>query len=76
MKHAHSWAKVTPEDRVLIVGAGSIGLCMSFLLTHLEPRVVFELTDLLPARLASIARLIVPVGKAVEQPSGEYDVVF
>ena len=76
VKHAYSWAKVVPDDRVLVVGAGGIGVCMSFLLTHLEPRVAFEVTDLNPARLESIGRLIGPAGRGVGQPRGHYEVVF
>lgn len=74
--HAKAWASPGPSDRILVVGAGGIGLCMAFALCRQRPALSFEITDVMPERLARIGRPILPAGHAVAEPDGEYDVVF
>ncbi len=73
--HALSHVHLSPADRVLVVGAGGIGVCMAFLL-WIESAVSFDVTDLDPLRLRRIGRVIDPRGRAIGAPSGEYDVVL
>lgn len=74
--HAKAWASLGPNDRVLVVGAGGIGMCMAFALCRQRPAHSFEITDVMPERLSLIGRAISPSGRAVDKPDGEYDVVF
>ena len=74
--HAKEWASLRRDDRVLVVGAGSIGTCMAFALSRQRPAHGFEITDVMPERLSRIAASISPTGHAVTDPEGEYDVVF
>ena len=74
--HAKRWASLRREDRVLVIGAGGIGLCMAFALCRQRPAICFEITDLMPERLARISAPISPLGECVDAPTGEYDVVF
>ena len=74
--HAQDLADPGPGERILLVGAGGLGLCLAFALCAQEPGIDFELTDLLPERLDAIAKAIQPRGRAVATPAGEYDVVF
>jgi len=62
------------SGRVLVVGAGSIGLCMAFALTARE--VAFEITDRAPEPLARIAACLDEGSRAVDAPSGLYDLVL
>lgn len=73
--HALSHVHLSPVDRVLVVGAGGIGVCMAFLLFN-EPAVTFDVTDLDPVRLRRIGQVIGPRGRTVRKPSGQYDVVL
>lgn len=74
--HAKRWAGLTGDERILVIGAGSIGLCMAFALCHQAPARSFEITDLMSSRLSAIKKAIGPVGKGVAEPGGDYDVVF
>jgi (R,R)-butanediol dehydrogenase/meso-butanediol dehydrogenase/diacetyl reductase len=76
--HALRHCDVSGDDRVLVVGAGGLGLCASFLLAQGWPGPVgaFDVTDVALHRLASLAGVIEPAGMAVPRPVGEYDVVL
>jgi L-iditol 2-dehydrogenase len=74
--HAKQWAQLTGSERILVIGAGSIGLCMAFALCHQAPARSFDITDLMPSRLSSIEKVIAPIGRGVAEPEGTYDVVF
>jgi threonine dehydrogenase-like Zn-dependent dehydrogenase len=74
--HAKRWAALESSDRVLVIGAGSIGLCMAFALCHQPEPAAFEITDRMSDRLAAIAAPITPVGVPTAAPEGEYDIVF
>ena len=63
------------QERVLLVGAGGIGLCVAFLLRHAWA-VPFDVVDLDPARLRRLAPLLVPLGRPVPAPTGRYDVAI
>jgi threonine dehydrogenase-like Zn-dependent dehydrogenase len=73
--HALSHVHLSPADRVLVVGAGGIGMCLAFLLWN-ESAVSFDVTDLDPLRLRRIGPVIDPQGRAIGAPTGEYDVVL
>lgn len=73
--HALSHVHVSPVDRVLVIGAGGIGVCMAFLLFN-EPAVTFDVTDLDEVRLDRMEQVIAPRGRTVRPPSGQYDVVL
>jgi threonine dehydrogenase-like Zn-dependent dehydrogenase len=74
-RHALAHCRIGPEDRVLVVGAGSLGLCVCFLLAHESPARGFEVTD--PQRGDRIAPVIAPRGRTIEQPAPDhYDVVI
>lgn len=72
--HAKQWARLQPTDRILVIGAGGIGLCMAFALC--AERTPFDVAELNERRLAMIGVIVAPSGQAIAQPSGEYDVVF
>lgn len=74
--HAREWARLLREDRVLVVGAGGLGMCLSFALSRGSPRMQFDITDAMPCRLSAIDAVISPEGRGVAEPEGEYDVVF
>ncbi len=73
--HALSHVNLSPADRVLVVGAGGIGVCMAFLLWN-QPAVAFDMTDLDPPRLNRIGQVIGPRGRVLGPPSEDYDVVL
>jgi threonine dehydrogenase-like Zn-dependent dehydrogenase len=74
--HAKRWAKLVPKERILVIGAGGIGLCMAFALCNDNPALEFDITDLNSNRLASIRAAVSPYGHAISQPQDTYDVVF
>lgn len=74
--HASDWARPAPGERVLVVGAGGIGLCIAFLLARSRPAIPFEITDVSPVRPMSIVRAALGTARYLAEPSGEYDVVF
>lgn len=74
--HAKEWASLTQNDRILVIGAGGIGLCMAFALCEQRPAFEFEITDLIEDRLARIEKAIQPAGRSIADPEGEYDAVF
>lgn len=73
----HAVAHVRPgaQDRILLVGAGGIGMCVAFLLHH-EWALPFDVVDTDPLRLDRLGRVIAPSGRAITAPSGRYDVVI
>jgi threonine dehydrogenase-like Zn-dependent dehydrogenase len=74
--HARDWADPRNGDRVLIVGAGGLGVCMSFALSTRSVPIPFDITDVMPARLAAIDAVISPNGNGVAEVRGKYDIVF
>ncbi len=74
--HAREWAALSSEDRVLVIGAGSIGLCMALALRAHPCAPSFEVTDELAPRLKRIGAMVRQNGRTVADPTGEYDVVF
>ena len=73
--HTLSWANPDGSGNVLVIGAGGIGLCLAFALTHGEQPVQFDITDISPERL----RKLNPSSfHTVTQsaPDGEYDIVL
>jgi threonine dehydrogenase-like Zn-dependent dehydrogenase len=74
--HALEWAAPAAGERVLVVGAGGLGTCMAFALSHYPGLTAFDITDISPSRLSLIGDACKAVGTAVEAPTGEYDVVF
>lgn len=74
--HAKAWAAPAAGARVLVVGAGGIGLCMAFALCNGQPPIPFDIVDAMPSRLSAIGAAIAPTGRALPEPEGEYDVAF
>jgi threonine dehydrogenase-like Zn-dependent dehydrogenase len=74
--HARDWANLRAHDRILVIGAGSIGTCMVLALRNHQLTPSFEITDEMPSRLEKISAVVGTRGDAVAQPEGEYDVVF
>lgn len=74
--HALGHCLVSAADRVLVIGAGGLGTCISFLLSTVGPMATFDVTDVDSHRLAQLGRAIIPRGRAVEHPTDEYDVVL
>lgn len=74
--HAKQWASLDPDDHVLVVGAGGIGLCMAFALSQQPPSPAFHITDEIPSRMELIEEALGSQGHAQANPEGEYDVVF
>jgi threonine dehydrogenase-like Zn-dependent dehydrogenase len=73
--HALDWAEVRPEDRILVIGAGGLGSCLSFALVE-EASTTFDVAELDDARRAVIAAAFGSRGCALVEPDGEYDIVF
>jgi threonine dehydrogenase-like Zn-dependent dehydrogenase len=71
--HAVEWTEPTDCDRVLVVGAGGIGMCVTFALTRLWPVVSVDLVDLRRSRLNALHRAI---GREPGLRHAEYDVVI
>jgi L-iditol 2-dehydrogenase len=74
--HAKDLTAPMVGDRILLIGAGGLGLCLAFALCKQRPLLSFTVTDLAPARLSALAGPISPVGTALPDPDGEFDVVF
>jgi L-iditol 2-dehydrogenase len=74
--HAKDLAAPLPGERILVVGAGGLGLCLAFGLCNQQPALGFDINDLSTERLELIARPISSVGRSVTCPDGEYDIVF
>jgi L-iditol 2-dehydrogenase len=74
--HAQDWAAPEAADRVLILGAGGLGLCLAFAFSQAHRSTPVEVTDLLAARLSSLGAAAEPQVRAVSSAEGEYDVVF
>jgi threonine dehydrogenase-like Zn-dependent dehydrogenase len=74
--HAKQWASLEGSDRVLVIGAGSIGLCMAFALSQQPPLPEFDITDQISSRLELVDEALGAQGHARPEPEGEYDVVF
>jgi (R,R)-butanediol dehydrogenase/meso-butanediol dehydrogenase/diacetyl reductase len=73
--HARDWAAPQPDDRVLIVGAGSLASCLAFAISTARPAISFEVTDTVRSRMALIESAA-PLAQGIDEPNGEYDVVF
>jgi L-iditol 2-dehydrogenase len=73
--HARSWANPRPEDRVLVVGAGGLGLCLAFALSTCDPPISFEIVDTIASR-SSLVASAASQATAIAEPKAEYDVVF
>jgi threonine dehydrogenase-like Zn-dependent dehydrogenase len=74
--HGEAWASPQQGDRVLVIGAGSLGSCMAFVLCNRSAGPKFEITDKSASRLSLIAGAIGSSGTPISEPTGEYDVVF
>lgn len=72
--HALEPPVLEAPGRVLVVGAGSIGLLMAFALT--ARGVPFEIAERGHGRRSRIAAVIDGVGRALDEPSGPYDLVL
>lgn len=74
----HALAHLQPgaNDRVLIVGAGGLGLCAAFALCSSGQVTSFDVTERNPIRLARLGASIEPLGRAVSDPTEQYDVVL
>jgi threonine dehydrogenase-like Zn-dependent dehydrogenase len=74
--YALDWAAPKTADRVLVVGAGGIGLCAAFALSLQAREAPFDIADIMSARLLTLDSLLESAGRAVLVPAGEYDVVL
>ena len=74
--HAKRWAALEPDDRVLVIGAGGIGLCMAFALTMQPPVTTFDFSETMPARRGLLEGAVGGNARGLAEPDGEYDVVF
>ncbi len=74
--HAKRWARLGPRDKVLVVGSGGLGMCMTYALLLENPGLTFDITDVVEARMLALAAAATPFCRPVPEPHGEYDVVF
>lgn len=74
--HAREWALNDGGDRVLVVGAGGLGLCLAFELSQDPVIGRFDLVDEVTSRRALIASAAGAAVRALAEPDGHYDVVF
>jgi threonine dehydrogenase-like Zn-dependent dehydrogenase len=74
--HAKDWAAPTAADRVLILGAGGLGLCLAFAFSQVQRQIPVEVTDPLATRLSLLDKAAAPRVRTVSVAEGEYDVVF
>lgn len=73
--HALAHVRPGPDESILVVGAGSLGLCTAFALCGTGHIAGFDVMERNPVRLARIGRSIEPLGRAVSEPAAPYDVV-
>jgi threonine dehydrogenase-like Zn-dependent dehydrogenase len=74
--HAKRWTRLRPDDRILVIGAGGIGLSIAFALCTEHPSFAFEVAELSDSRRALIGDAVATSGRAITAPDGEYEVVF
>lgn len=74
--HAKQWAQISGNDRVLIIGAGGLGLCMSIALTAQWGPRFFAVTDRNQARLGRVQQILGHDPSAIEPERHTYSVVF
>ncbi len=74
--HAKNWAQITPTDRVLIIGAGGIGLCMAFAFFCDQSAPLVAIHDKSAGRLDNLIEPMGHSGMPLKQVDDLYDVVF
>jgi len=74
--HAVDHCRLTHDDRILVVGAGGLGLCTAFVLFNTAQVTGFDVVDRDRIRLARLAEVVAPLGRAVDAPTEAYDVVL
>jgi len=74
--HAVDHCRLTAADRPLVVGAGGLGFCTAFVLSHTAQVTGFDVVDRDAARLTRLARVVAPSGRAVTAPADAYEVVL
>lgn len=76
MLHAFDWAKPEPRDRVLIIGAGSLGICTAFGLTYSSDVEQFDCIDLLSTKAEHLSFSAPRCSALREVGENTYDLVF
>jgi L-iditol 2-dehydrogenase len=73
----HAYKKVcsASADRVLVIGAGGLGLCLSFLLVHYA-HCPFDIVEQSKSRREKIRSCLDRDSRALYRPEGQYDLVF
>jgi len=74
--HAVEWAALTPTDTILILGAGSLGLCMSLAIVDRKLMNGTQFWDPIYPRLDALTRAAGITAAASTPPSKTYEVVF
>jgi (R,R)-butanediol dehydrogenase/meso-butanediol dehydrogenase/diacetyl reductase len=74
--HALNHCQLSRDDRALVIGAGGLGLCAAFALSHGWPVGGFDVTDLMADRLQRLGGVVAPLGAVVPEPTEEYAVVL
>lgn len=73
--HAFNHADICKDSRILVVGAGSLGMCMAFIL--IEKNITADYVDPMDIRLRNICSNLFPKINRQNSSNGcEYDLVF
>ena len=73
--HAKDWAMPGNDDRILIVGAGSLGTCLAFGLSNESPALKFDIAESVPSRLKTVLAATSRASRSSGKPD-DYDLVF
>ncbi|MBF6619425.1 MAG: alcohol dehydrogenase catalytic domain-containing protein [Patulibacter sp.] len=74
--HALDWAQLDASDRVLVIGAGGLGLCLAFALCAEFRELSFAIADTNVERLTRVAAAALTAAPVSLDAPTEYDVVF
>jgi threonine dehydrogenase-like Zn-dependent dehydrogenase len=73
--HAKDWISPRSADRVLVIGAGGLGICMAYTLVHDASPGCFDIVEQIASRAKRVGAAIGSSGRVVGEAEGPYDIV-